>query len=534
MSISKEEEIQILYEIAFGFDNQSSIKANLRKTLSTILKRLNCSGGAVLKLYNEAKVDIEFQHLFSIPTFYSKNGKHIDFIKDINKEVIKSGKDVFYNSLPKEIKTDMEDSIFILGLSHYGIILLTKKNSTQTTNIIKSLKPVLEKIGESCLHHLQHEELEQSRERLKNFYVNAPTALYQIDYSGNFIHMNSACKKLLGLGDEEDFTETSIKYFYHSRTDRFEFLKQFKKDSVLKNFEVRLKRKNGQPFIAKVNANAIRNKDEEIIYFEGNLEDITTQKEIETQLRNAKELAEKSERLQSEFLAQISHEIRTPINTILNFTAILKEELDDYKTENSDFSFAAIYSGAGRLLRTINLVLNYSEVEAGIYDLQNEAMDLKNDLILPLLQEFSPMAKENDLQLNYTSHIENPLTILADKYTTSQILINLVSNAIKYTMKGKVELITKRDNNNIFISVKDSGIGIAKEYLPKIFDKFSQEEGGYTRKYEGNGLGLALVKKYCDLNNYSITAKSKKDLGTTFTLKIPLDITNSLEPIKNN
>lgn len=185
-------------------------------------------------------------------------------------------------------------------------------------------------------------------------------------------------------------------------------------------------------------------------------------------------------------------------------------------------------------MRTINLVLNYSEVESGIYDLQIEKMDLKNDLILPLLQEFSPMAKENDLQLNYTTHIENPLAILADKYTTSQILINLVSNAIKYTKKGKVELITKMDNNNIFISVKDSGIGIAEEYLPKIFDKFSQEEGGYTRKYEGNGLGLALVKKYCDLNNYSITAKSKKDLGTTFTLKIPLGVANNSESIKNN
>lgn len=251
MSISKEEEIQILYEIAFGFDNQSSIKANLRKTLSTILKRLNCSGGAVLKLSNEAKVDIEFLHLFSIPTFISKDTKYINFVKNINTEVIQSGKDLFYNSLPKEIKTDMEESIFILGLSDYGIILLTKKCSTQTTNIIKSLKPVLEKIGESCLHKLQQEELEQSRERLNNFYVNAPTALYQVDYSGNFIHMNSACKILLGLDDDENFTETNIKDFYHNRADRFEFLKLFKKDSVLKKMSFVLKEMTGNHLLLR-------------------------------------------------------------------------------------------------------------------------------------------------------------------------------------------------------------------------------------------------------------------------------------------
>ncbi|MFA3784040.1 ATP-binding protein [Melioribacteraceae bacterium 4301-Me] len=117
---------------------------------------------------------------------------------------------------------------------------------------------------------------------------------------------------------------------------------------------------------------------------------------------------------------------------------------------------------------------------------------------------------------------------LADEYSVFQIFHNLIHNAIKYTNEGEIEVNAKRDeNNNLIVEVRDTGIGIAcecttscKEYLPRLFQPFSQEEQGYTRKYEGNGLGLALVKRYCEINKAAIEVNSTKGKGTTFKLTL--------------
>ncbi|KAB2844147.1 MAG: hypothetical protein F9K45_05225, partial [Melioribacteraceae bacterium] len=113
---------------------------------------------------------------------------------------------------------------------------------------------------------------------------------------------------------------------------------------------------------------------------------------------------------------------------------------------------------------------------------------------------------------------EDPV-VKVDGYTMSQIMANLVDNAIKYTAAGKIELKLHSVNNKPAISISDTGIGISEKYIPKLFTKFSQEEQGYTRKFEGTGLGLSLVKKYCEINNCEISVKSKKGEGTTFTLQ---------------
>ena len=107
--------------------------------------------------------------------------------------------------------------------------------------------------------------------------------------------------------------------------------------------------------------------------------------------------------------------------------------------------------------------------------------------------------------------------ILADEYSIMQIFANLIDNAIKYTKKGKVEiLLTKNKSGNVMVEVKDTGIGMSKEFLPKIFEPFVQEEQGYSRSYEGNGLGLALTKRYCEINNAVIEVESEKNVGSTF------------------
>jgi len=145
-------------------------------------------------------------------------------------------------------------------------------------------------------------------------------------------------------------------------------------------------------------------------------------------------------------------------------------------------------------------------------------VDLDSEILNKLYKEHQLSAKQKGLEIIYICK-EKDTKVIADTYSITQIFSNLINNAIKYTKKGKVEiLLGKNKTCNIMVEIKDTGIGISKEFLPKIFEPFSQEEQGYTRSFEGNGLGLALVKKYCELNNAIMEVETEKNVGSTFRI----------------
>ena len=244
--------------------------------------------------------------------------------------------------------------------------------------------------------------------------------------------------------------------------------------------------------------------------------EITERKHTEIELIKAKEDAEHANQLKSEFLAQISHEIRSPINIAFSYLGLIKEELKDKINPLIDSSIIAIDNANSRVIRTIDLILNVSEVQLGIYKPVMNKLDLRKDILEDLVIQYKNNAEKKLLKLNFICTIDNDY-IYGDRYSITQIFANLIDNAIKYTEKGKVIVnLFRDDENRIVVQISDSGIGISEEYLPHLFEEFSQEEQGYTRKFEGNGLGLALVKKYCDLNNAAISVESKKGIGTEF------------------
>lgn len=249
------------------------------------------------------------------------------------------------------------------------------------------------------------------------------------------------------------------------------------------------------------------------------LRDITDRKEGEKMLIRAKDEAEKSDKLKSEFLAQMSHEIRTPINSILSFTSLIKEEVIDKVEEDLRVCFDVIDNGGHRLIRTIDSILNMSQLQSGTYQPIYTEVDMDKDVLRNAVAELKQRAKEKNLELEYNINTEN-VVIKADNYTVGQIFINLIDNAIKYTDEGIVTVNVSRDKNEkLVINVLDTGIGISEEYIPNLFKPFTQEESGYTRRYEGNGLGLALVKNYAEINNALIEVESKKGIGTRFGVK---------------
>ncbi len=247
--------------------------------------------------------------------------------------------------------------------------------------------------------------------------------------------------------------------------------------------------------------------------------DISELKKVEKELIKARDKAELADRLKSEFLAQMSHEIRTPINVILNYSALIAVELVSIVSEDLRECFTGIEVAGKRLIRTIDLILNMSEIQIGSYDYRPIEVNLYGDVIVGLLDEFRILADEKNLELELYNTAGKQY-IKADEYNIRQILTNLIDNAIKYTDEGKVEIFLEDCGDDFLcLRVKDTGIGMSEEYLERLFDPFSQEDQGYSRRFEGTGLGLALVKKYCELNEAEIEVDSVKGRGTTFTIK---------------
>lgn len=232
----------------------------------------------------------------------------------------------------------------------------------------------------------------------------------------------------------------------------------------------------------------------------------------------AKRNAEKADSLKSEFLAQMSHEIRTPINTILSFSYLIKEDIKENRLENIDGYFASIERGSERVIRTIDLILNLSEFQSGTYEPKIEKIDLQKDIFAGLYSEFFVKAQKQKLQLVLKSDSNKNYYVNADLYTTTQMFANLIDNAIKYTLEGEVKICLSENDKKVIVDIIDSGIGMSKEFQENLFEPFTQEESGYTRKFEGTGLGLALVKKYCEVNEAQISVESIKGKGTIFSV----------------
>ncbi len=236
------------------------------------------------------------------------------------------------------------------------------------------------------------------------------------------------------------------------------------------------------------------------------------------ELINAKENAEKANQLKSEFLAQMSHEIRSPLNVILNFSNLIKEEFGPDTSSVIKEYVSSLDSAGRRIIRTIDMILNMSELHTGSYEPKIKIFDLLEEVIKPIVNEYRKTAELKGLQLIITSELKSAVVNL-DEYSVSQAIANLIDNAIKYTKSGSVEVIIRKNEKDLLnVIIRDTGIGISKEYLPNIFEAFTQEDRGYTREYEGNGLGLALVKKYCEINDMELEIESEKGKGTTISI----------------
>ncbi len=284
-------------------------------------------------------------------------------------------------------------------------------------------------------------------------------------------------------------------------------------------FEWDMLRPDGIVFETEISLNRIEIKNDS--YVQAILRDISDRKKNEKELLKAKEAAEKSDQLKSEFLAQVSHEIRTPLHLILSNLAVIKDLHGEDLLPSLKKYLDNTQLASNRMTRTIESIINMAELQVGVYQPKYSNFNIVKDVLDDLYQEFSILAELKRLQLELIVNTEDCIA-RCDKNSLINIFSNIIDNAIKFTEKGIVSIkVEEVKQNLIHVGISDTGIGISRDYLPKLYEIFSQEESGIARSFEGNGLGLAITKRYCDTNNIDIHFESEKGKGTTVKLLIP-------------
>ncbi len=279
--------------------------------------------------------------------------------------------------------------------------------------------------------------------------------------------------------------------------------------------EIVNKTKDGKLITVAASASPIIS-DGEIIGFLAIQKDITEEVKAKKLLKEAKERAEAADAMKGRFLKQIYQEIEVPVKSSLKYGKLLLKYMSAEEDGEVNYILQNLQKNGIRIMRNTELVLNYAEIELGDYKPVIDYIDLFEEVILEVFQKLKPEAERKGLRFKINNEAEN-VSVQGDINSLRNIYLNLIDNAIKYTPEGSVEVTLFVKDGHVVSEVKDTGIGMSEEFMQNIFKPFSIDvyESNMTG---GIGMGLALVKKYCEINNIKLEVESKKNKGSVFRL----------------
>jgi PAS domain S-box-containing protein len=364
-------------------------------------------------------------------------------------------------------------------------------------------------------------ELATSEARTRAVLQTAADGVIQIDERGRILLVNQAMGKLFGYAEEELIgRNVNMLMPEPTRTEHDGYLSRYLATRMPRIIgsrrEVVGQRKDGTTLPLELAVNAL--KEGGNLSYIGVLRDITQHREALRAQEVARGEAERIARMKSEFLANMSHEIRTPLGAVLGLARIGMRE---NRGRQAHDTCARILESGTHLLAVVNDILDFSKLDAGKLPIETQALDL-DEVIGAALGMVSERAAAKQLALRYRPAGQLPAWVNGDPVRLRQILANLLTNAVKFTQRGEIELTVSRCGSEFCFAVRDTGIGMTPEQIGRLFQPFEQADNSTTRKYGGSGLGLAISRNLARLMGGDIEVVSTPEAGSTFTLRLPL------------
>lgn len=414
-----------------------------------------------------------------------------------------------------------DEFIGIIGLS-YSNGNSPKFNSDEymkyICNKIAMLIKNIRLLNEVSIENKKRKYTEKELEQYLDVSVNRVAI---VDKNGYFKRVNFSWYNVLRW-TEEELLSMSCKDIIHSE-ELIKFKDKNKledKEGIISRDIIRFKHKNGNYIYLEWSSKYINEQDAYV----STARDITRKLEIEKEKRMLEE-AVQSEIVKNEFFSNISHEFRTPINIILGTMQVINKNIENNNIKLDSLKKYTNYikQNSYRLLRLVNNLIDISKMEIGKYELICSNHNIIN-IIEDITLSVADYTKDNNISLTFDTDNEEVITY-CDPDKIERVMLNLLSNAIKYTQDdGSIIVNVNTTENEVVVSVKDSGIGIPKDKLDDIFDRYGQVDESLNRKCEGSGIGLSLVKNLVELHGGKINVNSKFKEGSEFIFSIPINI----------
>lgn len=415
-----------------------------------------------------------------------------------------------------------------------GMVGIANKKQGYLMDDVKFLDPFIANLGTAFRaqkNELRRQDAEQqlleSKEKLESVFKEMSDAIWSINAEDfSLIFITPSVVDLYGypISDWEKDTQLWIKVVHPDDQPIIDKCFEDLTNNGEFNREYRIYTKDGSLKWVKNRAKKVV-EDNGRVRIDGAISDVSIEKENLFKVEEAKKIAEQASLAKDEFLANMSHEIRTPLNAIVGFSEMLE---NTPLTENQKKHIDVISVASKNLMNVLNDVLDTSKLEAGVIQLEKRKTNIK-EVVENVVSLYASIAHAKKVKTSISIDSDVPKLVFADQTRLSQILSNLVNNAIKFTEKGKVALHVEvlsrqKDRKTLRFIVKDTGIGIPKNKQIEIFDRFIQAESSTTRKYGGTGLGMSIVKSLVALHNGEINLTSEEGKGTTITVDITFTI----------
>ena len=537
-----------LYEISKSIGTSLNLEKMLDRCLNMMIYQTESMGGSILFFKDSIDKKIVYKNIFSIPSDVDNHTVFKEALKSIGSLHHNMEWESLKNKLPVIGKTkqgSVDINYYVFLLPHTGLLLLFKYGKPVEEEMIIQLIPLMDHLASACSACLQKTELDMvsaSTNLINNELKKSETELKQTIQKMKKVQTevisgrNHMAMILQSLG--EGVIVVDKKHFIDlMNVKAMEYLDvipdaktNFKLHDIFKNCELQSEElynflsetlsedsyidtsvKKGHNLernlrITKTHIRDVFKNAPEIILL---LRDTTIEKEVD--------------RVKNEFISNLSHELRTPMNAILGISKVLGKKKSENLNEHQIEGLNMITESGNRLLSLINDLLDMSKIEAGKMEINNHTFSLNK--IISSLEPFTKgLISEKKIKYSWEIETSVPDQIYSDSQRLYQVLANILGNAVKYTEQGSVHLKIWHKKNQLYFECSDTGIGISKFKLPSVFERFKQADGSSSRKYEGTGLGLALSKEFIELMNGKINIVSEENEGTSVTFHIPLQV----------